>query len=97
MRRRCRTAEKCNAYARRDGDSLSMPAVREGGIRRVDEQSAVTILVIKTFSSDRKTRSVVMIKMKRVYESPSHQDGLRILVERLWPRGLPKDRAAVDR
>jgi uncharacterized protein YeaO (DUF488 family) len=37
-----------------------------------------------------------MIKLKRVYESPSPEDGLRVLVERLWPRGLTKERAAVD-
>jgi uncharacterized protein YeaO (DUF488 family) len=37
-----------------------------------------------------------MIKLKRVYDNPSREDGLRILVERLWPRGLTKKRAAVD-
>ena len=37
-----------------------------------------------------------MIKLKRAYEKPSRDDGLRILVERLWPRGLTKERAAVD-
>jgi uncharacterized protein YeaO (DUF488 family) len=37
-----------------------------------------------------------MIKLKRVYEPPSRQDGLRVLVERLWPRGLTKECAAVD-
>lgn len=37
-----------------------------------------------------------MIKLKRVYEKPSSKDGLRVLVERLWPRGLTKGRAAVD-
>jgi uncharacterized protein YeaO (DUF488 family) len=37
-----------------------------------------------------------MIKLKRVYESPSFEDGLRVLVDRLWPRGLTKERAAVD-
>ena len=37
-----------------------------------------------------------MIKLKRVYESPSPQDGLRVLVDRLWPRGLTKERAALD-
>jgi uncharacterized protein YeaO (DUF488 family) len=36
-----------------------------------------------------------MIRLKRVYERPSRGDGLRILVDRLWPRGLTKDRAAV--
>ena len=34
--------------------------------------------------------------LKRAYEEPSRGDGLRILVERLWPRGLRKERAAVD-
>jgi uncharacterized protein YeaO (DUF488 family) len=37
-----------------------------------------------------------MIKLKRVYEDPSPEDGLRVLVDRLWPRGLTKERAAVD-
>ena len=37
-----------------------------------------------------------MIKLKRAYEKPSRTDGSRILVERLWPRGLTKKRAALD-
>ena len=37
-----------------------------------------------------------MIHLKRVYEPPSKDDGFRILVERLWPRGLSKQRAQVD-
>lgn len=36
------------------------------------------------------------IKIKRVYEQPDADDGERILVDRLWPRGLSKDRAQVD-
>jgi uncharacterized protein YeaO (DUF488 family) len=37
-----------------------------------------------------------MIRLKRAYEEPAKTDGLRILVERLWPRGVSKDRAAID-
>ena len=37
------------------------------------------------------------IDLKRVYEAPSKDDGLRVLVERLWPRGLSKDDASIDR
>lgn len=37
-----------------------------------------------------------MFKLKRAYEEPSAEDGLRVLVERLWPRGLTKERAAID-
>jgi uncharacterized protein YeaO (DUF488 family) len=37
-----------------------------------------------------------MIKLKRAYEPVSKDDGLRILVERLWPRGVSKQRARID-
>lgn len=36
------------------------------------------------------------IELKRVYEQPAATDGQRILVERLWPRGLSKEKAQVD-
>ncbi len=36
------------------------------------------------------------IQLKRVYEDPSEEDGTRILVDRLWPRGLTKEKARVD-
>ncbi len=37
-----------------------------------------------------------MFKIKRAYEEPERTDGLRILVDRLWPRGLKKDGARID-
>ena len=37
-----------------------------------------------------------MIQTKRVYDEPEKADGFRILVDRLWPRGLTKARAHVD-
>ena len=46
-----------------------------------------------SFGTERKSP---VIRVKRVYEEPSPQDGVRILVDRLWPRGLTKERAAVD-
>ena len=36
------------------------------------------------------------IGIKRVYEAPAADDGYRILVDRLWPRGVSKERAAVE-
>lgn len=36
------------------------------------------------------------IQVKRAYDPPAPEDGYRVLVDRLWPRGLSKDRAAVD-
>jgi uncharacterized protein YeaO (DUF488 family) len=38
----------------------------------------------------------VTISLKRAYETPSPADDPRVLVERLWPRGLSKEKAAVD-
>ena len=37
-----------------------------------------------------------MIKIKRVYDEPSRDDGKRILIDRLWPRGLKKEDAHID-
>jgi uncharacterized protein YeaO (DUF488 family) len=38
-----------------------------------------------------------MIKIKRIYDAPDPGDGVRLLVDRLWPRGLSKEKAALDR
>lgn len=37
-----------------------------------------------------------MIRIKRIYEPAASDDGFRILVDRLWPRGLSKENAKVD-
>ncbi|MET9774008.1 DUF488 family protein [Streptomyces sp. NPDC006367] len=37
------------------------------------------------------------ITYRRIYEEPSPQDGKRVLVDRLWPRGVSKERARLDR
>jgi uncharacterized protein YeaO (DUF488 family) len=37
-----------------------------------------------------------MIKIKRAYLPPERDDGTRILVDRLWPRGLTKKKAKID-
>ena len=44
------------------------------------------------------TKSVARmnIHLKRVYEVPSQDDGMRILIDRLWPRGLTKEKAHID-
>ena len=36
------------------------------------------------------------IAIKRVYDEPAEDDGLRVLVDRVWPRGMTKDAAAYD-
>lgn len=36
------------------------------------------------------------IRVKRIYEEPASDDGQRVLVDRLWPRGISKETAALD-
>jgi uncharacterized protein YeaO (DUF488 family) len=37
-----------------------------------------------------------MIRLKRAYEKPAHEDGYRVLVERFWPRDLDEKQARLD-
>jgi uncharacterized protein YeaO (DUF488 family) len=37
-----------------------------------------------------------MIKLKRIYDPSSREDGKRVLVDRLWPRGIKKENAHID-
>lgn len=40
--------------------------------------------------------TLMKVKIKRVYDKPDKEDGKRILVDRLWPRGLTKEKADID-
>jgi len=42
------------------------------------------------------TKQRMTVSLKRVYDEPASSDGTRVLVDRLWPRGLSKERAHVD-
>ena len=41
-------------------------------------------------------KTQVKVQVRRVYDEPRDDDGTRVLVDRLWPRGLTKDKAALD-
>ncbi len=49
---------------------------------------------VKTAKPERTRRAAIAIK--RVYDEPGKADGLRILIDRLWPRGLAKSRLKLD-
>src|ERR1700758_4245562 len=54
-------------------------------------------LVLRSLYNIRAKQSCAMsVAIKRVYEAPSRKDGARVLVDRLWPRGLSKANAKVD-
>jgi len=44
-----------------------------------------------------KSRARTLIGIKRVYDPPEASDGMRVLIDRLWPRGISKDKLALDR
>jgi uncharacterized protein YeaO (DUF488 family) len=46
--------------------------------------------------SEKRARAKTDIRVKRAYEPPSSDDGLRILIDRLWPRGLSKSALRLD-
>jgi uncharacterized protein YeaO (DUF488 family) len=46
--------------------------------------------------STEKVQTMQVIKIKRVYDKPRKTDGYRILIDRLWPRGMTKEEAAID-
>ena len=41
-------------------------------------------------------RATTVIRIKRAYDPPEADDGLRILIDRLWPRGMPKAKLKLD-
>ena len=41
-------------------------------------------------------RAAAAIRIKRAYDPPEPDDGLRILIDRLWPRGMPKAKLKLD-
>jgi len=47
-------------------------------------------------STDRKAKAPADIRLKRAYEAPVKGDGTRVLIDRLWPRGVSKETARID-
>ena len=63
-----------------------MPSITLRALRRRPRELRLGCSVMKSYS----------VKTKRIYENPESKDGFRILVDRLWPRGLTKEKAKVD-
>jgi uncharacterized protein YeaO (DUF488 family) len=66
---------------------------RHPGARRGYSSPACYRHELEAVRAQPRTRGVVI---KRIYEAPEPGDGLRLLVDRLWPRGVSRQRAAID-
>ncbi len=52
------------------------------------------MLVAEHVSLERRQYNELMVNIKRIYVRPAKNDGYRVLVDRLWPRGMSKEKAA---
>jgi uncharacterized protein YeaO (DUF488 family) len=52
--------------------------------------------MVRIATDEVEVRTPMGIKLKRMYDTAERSDGVRILVDRLWPRGISKDEAAID-
>jgi uncharacterized protein YeaO (DUF488 family) len=50
----------------------------------------------KAAAAKRAPRVAALIRIKRAYDPPEASDGLRVLIDRLWPRGMPKAKLKLD-
>jgi uncharacterized protein YeaO (DUF488 family) len=70
---------------------------REQNTRSLHSSLKQTVTIIKqSHAQHGNPVTAKRVTLKRVYEPPARSDGTRVLVDRLWPRGLSRDRAAVD-
>jgi uncharacterized protein YeaO (DUF488 family) len=65
-----------------------------GGNRPV--LASVPLARTKAFGAGRQPMATGKVRVRRVYEEPERDDGARVLVDRIWPRGLTKAKAALD-
>ena len=51
---------------------------------------------MKEIAFQKTSGGIRIIKIKRIYEQASREDGFRVLVDRLWPRGMSKEKAKIN-
>ena len=81
------------------GDALGQEDLQAALLRREGVRftgSAIPLARYGWQPGAKKAAAAGLIRVKRVYEPPSRADGMRVLVDRLWPRGLSKAAAHVD-
>ncbi len=59
-------------------------------------EARVTLVRMATFGAGRLAMTGGKVRVRRVYDEPQRGDGTRVLVDRIWPRGLTKAKAALD-
>src|ERR1700737_3575633 len=52
--------------------------------------------LMQEFELERRSSDEPGVRIKRIYDKPEQTDGFRVLVDRLWPRGIKKEKAAIE-
>jgi uncharacterized protein YeaO (DUF488 family) len=84
---------KRTAKARNKTGRTSARASRSSRTKRPTKAQAKRT---KAATGKRSARAAALIRIKRAYDPRAASDGLRVLIDRLWPRGLPKTRLKID-
>lgn len=74
-------------------DDLSFDICKGSKVRSLVNSALILCLMVYTKCSQIMEKKIAI---KRVYENPEKSDGFRVLIDRLWPRGLTKEKAKVD-
>src|SRR5437762_606319 len=75
----------------------SKVATKKSAKKKAARPEAARKRVVVTRATGTKTRKIdTSILIKRVYDPPGADDGLRILIDRLWPRGVSKSKLKLD-
>src|SRR6266576_325765 len=81
----------------RMGRQKSKAASKKLAKKEAAKPKAARKRVVETRATGTKARKTdASIRIKRVYDPPGAEDGLRILIDRLWPRGVAKSRLKLD-
>ena len=70
------------------------PGMRNGGVLLLGQERSRGMTAHRSMTAHRVPAG--HLRLKRVYEPAAQEDGVRVLIDRLWPRGLSKAKAGVD-
>ncbi len=80
----------------RHPSNTSSKSSRKTTRRKISQSRTSTKKSQETLSPNTKNTTRLKIQIKRIYDLPAAEDGTRVLVDRLWPRGLSRDTAQLD-
>ncbi len=85
-----------NSHAGAAQSRKASEAYEDAKIRGLCDEGARECAIEAMRAKDAGVVPMMNLELKRIYDEPSPDDGTRVLVDRLWPRGVAKAKAAID-